>query len=236
MRDLARAMAETKSLEARVAEMAAAQRASAPEMAKLRERVEATEAVARETKVVTALPSTPAVTPSPVAPVVARPLRRQLRPLRSLGRLLPLHHHLHPLRPRRNPWSAPAWPSTCTTWRWRPTASASTVRPCSTSSTSWPSIRSTRWRPTRSTGSVRRTTSTTTIARRRSSPRKCWTSPPARPRPARHSSRSATASSTCATPRTRVRRGSVSCYEFLRSEAAGKARTPLNARGIAAIR
>jgi tol-pal system protein YbgF len=73
MCDLARALAETKSLEARVAEMAAAQRASAAEMAKLRERVEATEAVAREAKVVTALPSTPAVTPPPVAPVVARP-------------------------------------------------------------------------------------------------------------------------------------------------------------------
>jgi tol-pal system protein YbgF len=73
MRDLARAMAETKSLEAGVAEMAAAQRASAAQMAKLRERVEATEAVAREAKVLTALPSTPAVTPPPVAPVVSRP-------------------------------------------------------------------------------------------------------------------------------------------------------------------
>ena len=53
-------------------EMAAAQRASAGEMARLRERVEATEAIAREAKVVAALPPAPVVAP-PAAPVVARP-------------------------------------------------------------------------------------------------------------------------------------------------------------------
>jgi tol-pal system protein YbgF len=85
LRDLARAVAETKSLEARVTEMAAAQRASAAEMAKLRERVEATEAVAREAKVVASLPSAPAVTPPPVAaipppaaPMVVRPAPRPI--------------------------------------------------------------------------------------------------------------------------------------------------------------
>lgn len=72
MRELARTVAETKSLEARMTEMAAAQRASAAEMARLRERVEATEAIAREAKVVAALPAAPVVTPPP-APVVARP-------------------------------------------------------------------------------------------------------------------------------------------------------------------
>jgi len=72
MRELARTVAETKSLEARMTEMAAAQRASAAEMPRLRERVEATEAIAREAKVVAALPPTPVVAP-PTAPVVARP-------------------------------------------------------------------------------------------------------------------------------------------------------------------
>ena len=69
-RDLARAVADTKALEARLAEMAIAQRTSAAELAKLRDRMDAVQAAARETKVLASVPSGPPPAPPtlPVAP------------------------------------------------------------------------------------------------------------------------------------------------------------------------
>ena len=117
IRELARTGAETKSLEARMAEMAAAQRASAAEMARLRERVEATEAIAREAKVVAALPPAPVVAP-PTAPVVARPAPPPVAappPASTPPRISAAPPRLRPLRLRRSLRLVPAWPSTCTT-------------------------------------------------------------------------------------------------------------------------
>jgi len=79
-RDLARVIAEHKALESRLAEVSAAQRTSAAELAKLRERMDAMEATAQETKILASFPSPPPAAPSrpptaPSAPPVAPPGR-----------------------------------------------------------------------------------------------------------------------------------------------------------------
>ena len=73
VRDLARASSESRALEARLAEVSAAQRTTAAEVVKLQERVDAAEAAARDAKMLVSVPPTPPTPAAPAAPAAPIP-------------------------------------------------------------------------------------------------------------------------------------------------------------------